>query len=325
VAALEWVVGRLAPAMEALTPGPADAAPLEAAYEAAWSGWVAEVRPEQANGLPRKLAGFLKTAGNYWEFPETLYRHAIRMSDRSHGAEHPKTLKLMFELGDLFLHRKDEGFSEAYKILKQVYDSQSKSLGEDHADTLISAINLGYLLHNFREFNKAEELFLHALTKSRGSHEDLSGIEISSMMALATTLEQRGDVESATNYLRDARELSRKKFGDYSMVHLRSCLKLGRILRSTEGMKIMFFGLYGHAITLGEGHPHSRLCEHNFIYRYGIYDLAKCWIKASGTEKAKELLLRHFERDQDGIKKAVEDQELLSIRRWISSLPLFNN
>jgi len=34
VAALEWVVGRLAPAMEALTPGPADAAPLEAAYEA---------------------------------------------------------------------------------------------------------------------------------------------------------------------------------------------------------------------------------------------------------------------------------------------------
>jgi type VI secretion system protein VasJ len=34
VAALEWVVGRLAPAMESLTPPPGDAAPLEAAYEA---------------------------------------------------------------------------------------------------------------------------------------------------------------------------------------------------------------------------------------------------------------------------------------------------
>ena len=33
VAALEWVVGRLGPAIEALTPTPADAAPLEAAYE----------------------------------------------------------------------------------------------------------------------------------------------------------------------------------------------------------------------------------------------------------------------------------------------------
>lgn len=298
---------------------------LEAAYEAAWRGWVAELRSEHSNGLPRKLAGFLKTAGKYWTIPENLYRHAIRMSVLAHGTEHPKTLKLMFELGDLFLHRKDDGFSEAFKTFKQVYESQRKELGEDHEDTLISAINLGYLFHNFRDFNKAEELFLNALRNSRGSHEDLSGIEISSMMALATTLEQRGDVESAKNYLRDAHEFSRKKLGDNSIVHLRSCLKLGRILRSTEGMKIMFFGLYGHAITLGEGHPHSRLCEHNFIYRYGIYDLAKCWIKASGTEKAKELLLRHFERDQDGIKKAVEDQEFLSIRRWISSLPLSNN
>jgi len=298
---------------------------IEAAYEATWSGWVAELRSERANGLPRKLASFLKTAGKYWTFPENLYRHAIRMSVLAHGTEHPKTLKLMFELGDLFLHRKDDGFSEALKTFKQVYESQRKELGEDHEDTLISAINLGYIFHNFRDFNKAEELFLNALRNSRSSHEDLSGIEISSMMALATTLEQRGDVESAKNYLRDAHEFSRKKFGENSMVHLRSCLKLGRILRSNEGMRLMFMGLFWHAKTLGEDHPHSRLCESNFISSYGLYDLAKCWIKIGGSDKAKEILLRHFERNQGGRRKAVEDEEFLSIRRWITSLPKSDN
>jgi nephrocystin-3 len=298
---------------------------IEAAYEAAWSGWVAELRSERANGLPRKLASFLKTAGKYWTFPENLYRHAIRMSVLAHGTEHPKTLKLMFELGDLFLHRKDDGFSEAFKTFKQVYESQRKELGEDHEDTLISAINLGYIFHNFRDFNKAEELFLNALRNSRSSHEDLSGIEISSMMALANTLEQRGDVESAKNYLRDAHEFSRKKFGENSMVHLISCLKLGGILRSNEGMRLMFIGLFWHAKTLGEDHPHSRLCESNFILRYGLYDLAKCWIRKGESDKAKELLLRHFEHNQGARIKAVEDEEFLSIRRWITSLPKSDN
>ena len=298
---------------------------IEAAYEAAWSGWVAELGVEKAIKLPRKLAGFLKTAGKYWKFPENLYRHAIRSSGRSLGAEHPKTLKLMFELGDLFLRRKDDGFSEAYKIFNQVYESQRKALGEQHKDTLISAVNLGYLLHNFRHFNKAEELFLHALKYSRGHQQDLSYIQISSLMALATTLEQRGDVESAKNYLRDARELSRRKFGANSMVHLTSCLNLGAILRSNEGMELMFFGLYGHVITMGGYHPHSRLCEHRFIYGYGIYDLAKCWIKVGRTEKAKELLLRHFEHNQSGRREALGDEEFLSIRSWISRLPQSDN
>jgi hypothetical protein len=298
---------------------------IEAAYEAAWSGWVAELRSERANGLPRKLAGFLKTAGKYWTFPENLYRHAIRMNVFSHGAEHPKTLKLMFELGDLFLHRKDDGFSEAFKTFKQVYESQRNELGEDHEDTLISAINLGYLFHNFRDFNKAEELFLNALRNSRSSHKDLSGIEISSMMAMATTLEQRGDVESAKNYLREAHEFSRNKFGENSIVYLRSCLNLGSILRSNEGMRLMFIGLFWHAKLLGEDHPHSRLCESNFILRYGLYDLAKCWIRKGESDKAKELLLRHFEHNQGERRKAFEDEEFLSIRRWITSLPKSDN
>jgi len=189
----------------------------------------------------------------------------------------------------------------------------------------MSAINLGYLLHNFRDFNKAEELFLHALTYSRGRQQDLSYIQISSLMALATTLEQRRDVESAKNYLRDAHELSRRQFGEISMVHLISCSNLGAILRSNEGMELMFFGTYGHVITLGGDHPHSRVCESNFILSYGLYDLAKCWIRKGRADKAKELLLRHFKHNQGGRRKAVEDEEFLSIRRWISSLPKSDN
>jgi hypothetical protein len=87
----------------------------------------------------------------------------------------------------------------------------------------------------------------------------------------------------------------------------------------------MFIGLFWHAKLLGEDHPHSRLCESNFILRYGLYDLAKCWIRKGESDKAKELLLRHFEHNQGERRKAFEDEEFLSIRRWITSLPKSDN
>jgi hypothetical protein len=78
VAALEWFVGRLAPAMEALTPGPADAAPLEAANHFAGLrvgrevvgddelAWVLSVSVEAVETCP-KVQRSVITEDEHWD------------------------------------------------------------------------------------------------------------------------------------------------------------------------------------------------------------------------------------------------------------------
>ena len=226
---------------------------IEAAYEAAWSGWSEGSSEREITHLAVCLGDFLLTAGFCRNFSEELYRLALEGYERILGAEHPNTLRCLHGFGGILLRngnrdgaealylRALEGYEKtvggehpsslaiinnlgvlqkvkgdyagAEVLCRRALEGQEKALGREHPDTLRSVNNLGNLLRDKGDYDGAEPLYRRALA----GYEKALGSEhpdtLGSVNDLGDLLTRKGDYEGAEPLLRRALEGHDKALG----------------------------------------------------------------------------------------------------------------
>ena len=117
--------------------------------------------------LSGTLANFLRTAGDYGEFTENLYRHALDGREEGLGSKHPETLKVIKGLGTLLWNKGDlEGAEELYRRALKGFEH---ARGPDHPHTLGLVNSLGSLLSDKGDNEGAEKFYRRAREKVLGT------------------------------------------------------------------------------------------------------------------------------------------------------------
>ena len=105
---------------------------IEAAYAAVFEQW------KHANRF--ELAVFLRKAGYFGDFSESLHRRALDEASSVLGAEHPDTLG---SVNDLALLLSEQGaYTAAEPLYRRALEGRETALGVAHPDTLTSVSSL---------------------------------------------------------------------------------------------------------------------------------------------------------------------------------------
>ncbi|MDC0271000.1 tetratricopeptide repeat protein, partial [Akkermansiaceae bacterium] len=232
------------------------------AYEKAYEKW-----PDKEE-LMEILANFLKLAGSYGAFTETLYRRVLEGEEKELGPDHPDTLKSVYSLGVLFRDKGD--YEGAEKLYRRALGAQEKELGPDHPDTLGSVNSLGILLKNKGDYEGAEKLYRRALE----GRERVLGPDhpetLKSVNNLGNLLSDKGDSEGAEKLYRRALEGYEKQLGPDHPSTLMSVNNLGILLSDkgdSEGAEKLYRrALEGYEKQLGPDHPYML----SSVYRLGL-------------------------------------------------------
>ena len=132
----------------------------------------------------RNLAGFYCRAHSYAE-AESLYKHALVVSEKVHGAQHEETATL---LNDLALMLQEEArFPEAQAFLQRALAIREVAFGSGSPLTATSLNNLASVYSSEGHYSEAETLYKRALAIwEKFEPEELN---------LATTLDNLASVE----------------------------------------------------------------------------------------------------------------------------------
>ncbi|MDD2734739.1 MAG: tetratricopeptide repeat protein [Desulfuromonadaceae bacterium] len=91
-----------------------------------------------------KLAESHQHKGNYQK-AKTFCQMALKTSESEKGPEHPDTLRILNNLGELIVHMSKD-YVEAKALFQRVYEAREKVLGSEHHDTLYSLNDLAAVL-----------------------------------------------------------------------------------------------------------------------------------------------------------------------------------
>jgi tetratricopeptide (TPR) repeat protein len=105
----------------------------------------------------RKLGEYL-TAEPHMQRARGLRRRVL-------GAEHPETLRSMYNLA--ILYHLEGRYDEAESLHLQTLELRKRVLGEEHPETLWSMNDLGLVYQNQGRYEEAEPLFLQTLEKKK--------------------------------------------------------------------------------------------------------------------------------------------------------------
>jgi tetratricopeptide (TPR) repeat protein len=230
---------------------------LEAAYEAAWSGWGQGSSERENTHLAECLGDFLQIAGFVRNFSEALYRLALEEKERALGPEHPDTLRCVHAFSNLLARNGNHEGAEA--LCHRVLEGYEKALGPDHPDTLGIVNNLGVLLMSKGDFDGAEALFRRALE----SQEKALGAEnpdtLLSVRNLGVLLMSKGDYDRAEPLHRRALEGYEKALGLEHPTTMGRVEDLGILLRDKgdyDGAEALLCrAVMGYEKALGAEHP----------------------------------------------------------------------
>ncbi|MDA8632343.1 tetratricopeptide repeat protein [Verrucomicrobiales bacterium] len=223
------------------------------AYQNVYDQW-----PDKEE-LMEILANFLKLAGSYGAFTETLYRRVLEGEERVLGPDHPTTLKSVNSLGILLYDKGD--YEGAEKLYRRALGGQEKELGPDHPDTLSSVNSLGILLANKGDYEGAEKLYRRALE----GRERVLGPDhpetLKSVNNLGILLKDKGDYEGVEKLYRRALEGKERVLGPDHPSTLMSVNNLGILLKDKgdyEGAEKLYRrALEGRERVLGPDHPET--------------------------------------------------------------------
>src|SRR5690349_22995654 len=130
------------------------------------------------------LAGLYRRQHNYAE-AESVYKRALAVSEKVHGAKHGETAALLNELALLF--QEQAKFSDARALLQRALAMREQAFGPEHPLTSTVLNNLASVYNNQGQYSEAEVLYKRALT----IWENLEPEKLS----LAATLDNLASVE----------------------------------------------------------------------------------------------------------------------------------
>jgi tetratricopeptide (TPR) repeat protein len=289
---------------------------IKEAYGKAWKKWSKNQKDKATNAATAfRLAGFLRTAGYYDEFAETLYRSALQHVEITLGPEHPDTLARVHSLGDL-LQIKEGDYEEAEELLRRALRGYERVLGSGHPDTLSCAHSLGSLLNskgilfnNKGDREKAEALFLRVLEGCEKSLGPRHSATLGSMASLGAALYNKGDHAQAEALYRRALECRERALGPGHPATLNSVADLANLF-GNKGDRARTDALYwrvveGYEKALGTGHPTTLGSVNNFFL----------FLILRGDHERAETLYQHVLKSREKVLGPTHPYTLESVDR----------
>ncbi|WP_344445033.1 tetratricopeptide repeat protein [Kitasatospora nipponensis] len=160
--------------------------------------------------IRNNLAGAYEGAGRSAEAIAT-YREALADMVRLVGAEHPKTLECLGNLG--YALDAAEQREEASRIYREVADKRVRILGENHPDTLLSQSNLAYMLLKTGEPQAGLELCRTTLLQREQILGVLHTATLANRKLLASAYDWTGDLTTAAELFETTLQQHREVLG----------------------------------------------------------------------------------------------------------------
>jgi nephrocystin-3 len=267
------------------------------------------------------LAGFLQLAGSYSNYVEALLSDSICLSKRHYGEKNEHSVKLIYGLAQLFYHRRDDGFGEAIKLFELLHFMMKESLGRNHPDTIKVEINVGELLWNFGDFSRSEKVATESIRFSlkNGNLESQKNLRRAYLL-MSLCSKKKNNHNDAIYYLKGAHDISTALFGEKSFEFATTGMRLGLEMGDEKSLNMCFKSISLMSILMGENHGFTKNATHNFIQKFGMYELARAWIIAGEVVKCKYWIQEAIDRRGDDKERAILDLDFLPIKNFIKSL-----
>ncbi|MEU3404943.1 tetratricopeptide repeat protein [Streptomyces sp. NPDC006670] len=174
--------------------------------------WEQHSTPLRLNAatIRNNLAGAYQGAGRSAEAIAT-YREALADMVRRVGADHPKTLECLGNLG--YALDAAEQREEASRIYREVAEKRVRILGEDHPDTLLSQSNLAYMLLKTGEPEAGLELCRKTLVQREQILGVLHAATLTNRKLLASAYDWTGDLTTAAELFETTLQQHREVLG----------------------------------------------------------------------------------------------------------------
>jgi tetratricopeptide (TPR) repeat protein len=194
----------------------------------------------------------------------------------------------------------DGHYEVAEELFVQVMETRRRMLGHEHADTLTSVSNLGWVLSNQGKYEEAERMHQQALegrekTLGREHPETLISVD-----NLGLVLSSQGKYEEAERMHRRALEGKEKALRREHPETLTSVSNLGGVLSSQgkykEAERMHQRALEGYEKALRREHPETLISANNLrwvLLRQGKYEEAERMHRRALEGKEKALRREH--------------------------------
>lgn len=184
-----------------------------------------------------------------WRALQPLCDRMRECAQAAFGADHPKTLNLVNDLG--YLIACQNRYREAEPLHRTAYGALQQALGEDHPDTMRSLNDLAGCLHAQGRYDEAARLSQRALeiaSRSLGNEHSLSLMYANNLAAVLQDLGRLGDAEALCN---DTFENSERVLGAEHPIALRAAHNLAGVLEA-RGRHAKAEHLYRRALAVRE-------------------------------------------------------------------------
>jgi len=142
---------------------------------------------------------------------ESLLRRAIAIRTQALGAEHPDTLKSMYDLSDVLME--DSKYPEAEKLDRETVDVRRRVLGAQNHDTLASMSKLALIMQNEGRYADAEKLNRSVLDTTKRAFGPQDQLYLDTLQHSAIVSAYQGKYSDAEKAFREILEIDRRKRG----------------------------------------------------------------------------------------------------------------
>jgi serine/threonine protein kinase len=196
---------------------------------------------------------------------ESLLRRAIAIRRQALGADHPDTLKSMYDLA--YVLNEDSKYSEAGKLARETVDVRRRVLGAQNHDTLASLAKLAFITQNEGHYAEAEKLDRNVLDVTKRVFGPQDQLYIDTLQQSAIVSAYQGKYADAENAFREILEINRRKLGPDSPRTLADTGNLASTLlyeqHYSEAEKLYRDVLTAMRRVLGPEHPRALLIAGN--------------------------------------------------------------
>eukprot|EP00964_Phaeocystis_antarctica_P139927 scaffold104718_cov51-Phaeocystis_antarctica.AAC.1 len=151
---------------------------------------------------------------------------------------------------------------EARPLLEEALQAWRETLGDRHADTLVSIGNMGQLLKDMGKMEEARPLLEEALQASRETLGDRDPDTLMSIGNMADLLRANGALVEAQAVLGNAVGVAQEVFGSNHVITLVITAKAARLRHAqpggaAAGKELLAATVARMAEVLGESHPQT--------------------------------------------------------------------
>jgi len=222
-------------------------------------------QPEVAVALRDTMGATYKDLGAYPEARQQLER-ALELGRRTLGADDPRTLNSVFQLGEVAVQQ--GRYAEAQALNSQLLEARRRLFGPENPDTLRSMTQLAFTYVQVCKYAEAEALYAKALEIRQRVLGPESEATLNTRLSLADTYVHEGKYAQAETLDSQALEIRKRVSGPEGDDTVGAMIVLANAL-SQDGKYAQSEALFSQALEvqqrrLGRGNPQTAVTKYNW-------------------------------------------------------------